>query len=375
MIVGESMGCWTDGGILLTGATGLVGGELLPRLLRAAPSATVHCLVRARDAAALERRAAGLVADPRLPAADAARVRVVAGDVRAPDLGLGARRAELLAGVRAVVHTAASTRFDLELEDARAQNVAGTRHVLEFARAAGAHLHHVSTAYVAGDRAGVFGVRDSDARPPFHNTYEESKWEAEQLVRAAAGELHTTVYRPSIIVGDSRTGLTAHFRVLYDPFKWVIYGKTNLLPCRPEVRLDVVPVDWVCDALVALGARPDAVGATWHLTCGPSRAASIGEILGAAEPIVNGWLASRGQPTVAVPRIVSPDEATPELAQLFALGAQVMRTHVPYMLREALFDDRETAAALAGRGLACPPLAAYLERLLHYALERRFGLP
>ena len=369
------MSSWTDGGILLTGATGLLGGELLPRLLRAAPSATVHCLVRARDAAQLERRAGELIGDPRLPPADARRVRVVAGDVRAPDLGLGGRRAELAAQIRSVVHTAASTRFDLELDDARAQNVAGTRHVLEFARAARAHLHYVSTAYVAGDRSGVFAVRDSDAEPPFHNTYEQSKWEAEQLVRSAAGELHTTVYRPSIIVGDSRTGVTPHFRVLYDPFKWVIYGKTNLLPCRPEVRLDVVPVDWVCDALVALGARGDSDGATWHLTCGPARAASIAEILGAAEPIVNGWLAGRGLPTVAVPRIVSPDEATPELAQLFALGAQVMRTHVPYMLREELFDDRETAAALADCGLVCPPLAAYLERLLHFALERRFGLP
>ena len=262
------MGSWTDGGILLTGATGLVGGELLPRLLRAAPSATVYCLVRARDAAALERRAADLVADPRLPPGAAARIRVIAGDTRAPDLGLGERRRALRAEIRSVVHTAASTRFDLELEDARAQNVAGTRHVAAFAREAGAHLHHVSTAYVAGDRSGVFGVRDSDARPPFHNTYEESKWEAEQLVRASGGELRATVYRPSIIVGDSRSGRTPHFRVLYDPFKWVIYGKTNILPCRPEVRMDVVPVDYVCDALVALGARAEAGGAIYHLTAG-----------------------------------------------------------------------------------------------------------
>jgi thioester reductase-like protein len=336
------MGSWTDGAILLTGATGLVGGELLPRLLRAAPATKLYCLMRARDAATLERRAAELVADARIHPSDRGRVRVVAGDTRAPDLGLGERRAGLLGEVRSVVHTAASTRFDLELEEARAQNVAGTRHVLAFAREAGAHLHHVSTAYVAGDRSGVFAVRDSDARPPFHNTYEESKWEADALVRAAAGALRATVYRPSIIVGDARSGRTPHFRVLYDPFKWVIYGKTNILPCRPEVRMDVVPVDYVCDALVALGARADAAGATYHLTSGPARSLSIAEILALAEPIVNGWLAERGQPIVAVPRIVSPEDATPELAQLFALGALVMRTHVPYMLRLALLNDRET---------------------------------
>ena len=369
------MSSWTDGGILLTGATGLVGGELLPRLLAAAPGATVYCVVRARDAAQLERRAQDLLASATPVPGAAARVRVLAGDVRAPDLGLGeATRAALCRELSAVVHAAASTRFDLELEEARRINVAGTRNVLALARDAGAHLHHVSTAYVAGDRAGTFGVRDSDARPPFHNAYEESKWEAEQLVRDASRDLHATVYRPSIIVGDSRSGRTLHFRVLYDPFKWVIYGKTNLLPCRPEVRLDVVPVDYACDALVALGARADAVGSTYHLTAGPARALSIGEILARAEPIVNGWLVSRGLPTVAVPRIVSPESATPELADLFALGAQVMRTHVPYMLSELLFDDAETAAALAGTGIACPPLGAYLATLLEYALEHRFGM-
>ncbi len=368
------MSSWTDGGILLTGATGLVGAELVPRLLAAAPAATLFCVVRARDRAELERRAQELAAGAGLAPSSAARVRVLAGDMRAADLGLGtATRAELCRDVRAVVHAAASTRFDLELDEARRINVAGARNVLAFTRDAGAHLHHISTAYVAGDRTGIFGVRDSDARPPFHNAYEESKWEAEQLVRDAARELRTTVYRPSIIVGDSRTGRTPHFRVLYDPFKWVIYGKTSLLPCRPEVRIDAVPVDYVCDALVALGARPEAVGATYSLSAGPARSLAIGEILARAEPIVNGWLAGRGLPTVAVPRIVSPDDATPELADLFALGAQVMRTHVPYMLGELLFDDRETAAALAGMGIACPPLGEYLATLLEYALERRFG--
>jgi len=368
------MGSWADGAILLTGATGFLGGELLPRLLGAAPAATVVCLVRARDAAELERRAQALLADVPLAARDAARVRVLAGDVRAPDLGLGAARAALAREVRAVVHAAASTRFDLELAEARRSNVAGTANVLAFARLAGAHLHHVSTAYVVGDRCGVFGAEPAGgARPPFHNSYEESKWEAEALLSDAARDLHITVYRPSIIVGDSRSGRTRHFRVLYDPFKWVIYGKTSLLPCRPEVRVDVVPVDFVCDALVALGARPDAPGATWVLSAGPERALAIGEILALAEPIVNGWLAARGQPVIAVPRIVSPDAATPELADLFALGAAVMRTHVPYMLRELLFEPGASERALAGAGLRCPPLRSYLRVLLEFALERRFG--
>ena len=161
--------------------------------------------------------------------------------------------------------------------------------------------------------------------------------------------------------------------MLYEPFKWVIYGKTSVLPCRPDVRLDVVPVDYVCDAIVALGGAAANAGAVFHLSAGPELSSSIAELVALAEPIVNGWLSARGEPRVQVPRIVSPEDATPDQAQLFALGAEVMRTHVPYMLAEVVFDDAETRTALAGSGLACPPLRAYLDRLLAYALERRFG--
>jgi thioester reductase-like protein len=368
------MAAWADGGILLTGATGLVGGELLPRLLSAAPTATVHCLVRARSAGELERRGLALLVSAGISPRDGERVRVVRGDVTAPGLGLERHvRAQLAHSVRSVVHAAASTRFDLELEDARRINVAGTEHALAFAREAGAHLHYVSTAYVVGDRGGVLGVRDGDAPGAFHNSYEASKWQAEQLARAASHSLPVTVYRPSIIVGDARTGRTPHFRVLYEPFKWVIYGKTSVLPCRPDVRLDVVPVDYVADAIVCLGAQAEASGSVYQLSAGPDRSLSIAQLLALSEPIVNGWLRARQQPAVAVPRIVSPDDAAPELAKLFSLGAAVMRTHVPYMLREVLFDDRETRAALAPHGLTCPPLASYLDRLLAFALERGFG--
>jgi thioester reductase-like protein len=366
------MGSWADGDILLTGATGLVGGELLPRLLTAAPAAEVHCLVRARDDAALALRREALLVHARVPQADAARVRVVRGDACEPDLGLGSARAALAKRVRSVVHAAASTRFDLELEAARRTNVAGSRHLLEFARASGARLHHVSTAYVAGERSGVLRVRDADGATGFHNTYETSKWEAEAALRLA-DDVRTTVYRPSIIVGDSKSGRTPHFRVLYEPFKWVIYGKTSVLPCRPDVRLDVVPVDYVASAIVALGAQTASVGQTYHLSAGPERSSAIAELVALSEPIVNGWMDARGEPRVRVPRIVSPEDATPDQAQLFALGAAVMRTHVPYMLAEQVFDDAETRAALADAALPCPPLRAYLGRLLTYALERRFG--
>jgi len=238
----------------------------------------------------------------------------------------------------------------------------------------------VSTAYIAGSLPGLLAERDVPAEPDFRNTYEQTKWEAEQLLAEARDEVPITVYRPSIIVGDSHTGRTRHFRVLYDPIKWVYYGKTNILPCRPEVRIDVVPIDYVCDAMVAVGARSDSAGETYHLTGGPENGISIRELVDQAVEIGNRYHAEIGEPPINPPQILSPDLAqtgTPEereqIEKLFALGRTVMRTHVPYMLIEQLFDDRRTRAALAGTGISCPPLPTYFELLCRWGVARNFG--
>ncbi len=368
---------WSDTGILLTGATGLVGGELVGRLLRAAPEATLYCLIRARDAADLERRRRELLSWAEVGPTDEKRVVAVAGDVWAPDLGLGSQYDRLTQNVSAIVHTAASTHLNMELNEALRRNSGAATHVVDFAlRALDAgglsRLHHFSTCYVVGDQPGVVGVDAADGLAPFRNTYEQSKWEAEQVVRSAAARLPVTVYRPSIIVGDSRSGRTPHFRVLYEPMKWIFYGKTDILPCRPEIRVDVVPVDYVCDALIALGGDPDTIGHVYHLSANEDRCCSIGDLIDLSVPATNEWLRERSKPEITRPRVVSPDEAGEELAEIFELGAAVMRTHVPYMLVEQLFDDRETRAALPEE-ISCPHLADYLATLLHYSLEYHVG--
>ncbi|MFQ5698800.1 MAG: SDR family oxidoreductase [Myxococcota bacterium] len=348
--------------ILLTGATGFVGGELLRRLLRTRPDATIFCLIRARDPRRLSRRRAALLASARVAASDAGRVVAVPGRIEEPGLGLRGSGGELPARLSEVFHAAATTRFDLSLAAARRINLAGARHVVRLARQAGARLHYVSTAYVTGDPLEPGRYR---------NAYEQSKAEAEELVREAR-DLRATCYRPSIVVGDSRTGRTLHFRVLYEPMKWVYFGATRLLPCRPEVRVDVVPVDWVCDALVALSSRKDTVGRTLPLTAGVEGALSIGEIVQIAVETGRAYHAERGEvPPFEVPRLVSPEE--PEGAALFPAAAELMRAHVPYMLTEQLFDPDATDRLLSGSGLERPGLADYLATIVRYGLERGFG--
>ncbi len=372
-------------GILLTGATGLLGGDLLTRLLERRPDATIYCLVRARKPEYLERRRTALLDWGAVSAADRERVVALAGSIEREDLGLGARYDEVARDVGEVYHAAASTKFDLALEDARRVNRHGAAHVGAFALRAlelGGlrRMHHVSTAYVAGDLSGTLREDDVASEPTFRNTYEQTKFEGERSLVALGERLPLTRYRPSIIVGDSRSGRTLHFRVLYDPMKWVYFGKTDVLPCRPEVRMDVVPIDFVCDALVELGSRDDSLGGVYHLTAGPERTLAIEEMVELAVAEGNRYHREIGGPPIATPTIVSPDrvhattaEERERVEQLFSLGQAVMRTHVPYMLTEQLFDSSRAHEALAGTGIACPHLRDYFTRLARWGVERNFG--
>jgi len=372
--------------VLITGATGFIGGDLLARLVRREPGLRAYCLIRAASAEQLEARRRTLIAHAGLDGSDGERVVALAGDIVQPDLGLGDALLDVAERVTEIYHVAASTKFDLGLDDARAINRNGAAHVLAFAERAAERgglrrLHHVSTAYVAGGREGVLDEDAFSAPASFRNTYEQTKWESEQLLAPETARVPITSYRPSIVVGDSRSGRTLHFRVLYDPMRWVYSGKIAILPCRPQTRLDVVPVDYVCDALLAIGERADSEGQAFNLTAGPAGALSIAEIVEIAVAEANRHHAEIGAEPVIAPTIISPDHAEAGTAEerenaekLFELGRAVMGSHVPYMLTEQLFDAPRTAAALHGSGISCPPLREYLGRIVRWGVERGFSV-
>src|SRR4051812_34508347 len=180
------------GDLLLTGATGFVGRELLRRLLER-DDRNVHALVRADDDA---------TAAQRLPEHE--RLRVWAADLERPGLGLDAARADQLAErTSTVIHCAASVSFSLGLAESRRVNVGGTARVAELAERCAARggldrLSYVSTAYVAGAHRGDFGEDDLDVGQTFRNPYERSKFEAERMLRDHFAHLPVQILRPSI---------------------------------------------------------------------------------------------------------------------------------------------------------------------------------
>jgi long-chain acyl-CoA synthetase len=210
------------GALLLSGATGFLGTELLLRQLERTDR-PIFTLVRASTDQAAQQRIDGLLQRTFGPAGRryAARIEAVAADLSAPGLGLSeARRRGLAERTSTIIHCAASVSFTLPLWEARAINLEGTRGMLELAgQCASLDCYgHVSTAFVAGTRPGTFCEHDLEVGQDFRNTYEQSKYEAERLVHAHEG-LPYKIMRPSIVVGDRRSGWTAAFNVLYWPLR------------------------------------------------------------------------------------------------------------------------------------------------------------
>lgn len=363
--------------IFLTGATGFVGMELLARYLERSDR-TVVALVRARDGAAAQAR---LMAAAARVVPDAHRYgnRLVAvpGDVTLPHLGLDRRRWHALAAdVGEIVHAAASVSFALGLPESRAINVDGTRRMLAFAeaceRAGGLRrLSYVSTAYVAGAHRGTFGEDDLDAGQRFRNRYEQSKHEAETLVRAHFDRLPIQVFRPSIVVGEEDTGWTPAFNVIYWPMRAFARGAYSALPVRRRSPVDVVSVSYVADAIHALAALDDGAGETYALAAGEG-ASSVGELLELSAD------AFGRRPPRALPPALYRHTVHRLLLRRAAdeRRRRILRdseTFFPYFAMRQRFDTVRARARLEPLGIRPAPLADYFDRLVAFALEAEWG--
>lgn len=359
---------------LLTGATGTLGRELLWDLLAAGDA--VRCVVRAGDAAEAEKRIDELIArrpQGPIPAEQRERVRAVRGDLTQPLLGLSQPEYDALAReVTGVIHGAANVNFTQALHEARKINVEGTRQVLAFAERAmdlgGLHrFEHISTAYVAGDRRGRVLETEGYVGQKFHNTYEQTKSEAERLIEEHRGRLPIALLRPSIVVGDSRTGYTSSFKVMYWPLKIFAGGWVWVIPADPDGGVDLVPVDYVVDVMRALRARPESVGRTVHIAAG-----DMATSIGAAARLASGFF------DVRVPKMMPPKVFDYTLRPVLYASVGLARTeqlrrgrvYIPYLAHGARFDTRVRDELV---GLPAPSVDAYFERLLRYCIESDWG--
>jgi long-chain acyl-CoA synthetase len=359
-------------GVLLTGGTGFVGAELLARYLERTDRC-VYALVRGEHEAAAERRLRDKLSALIDPSPHLDRLVAIPGDVQWPGLGLTDEDRERVAeDVGQIVHAAASVSFELPLDASRQINVEGTRHVLDLAHQCRGvdRFAYVSTAYVAGDHRGEFGEDDLRVGQTFRNPYERSKFEAEQLVRERAGALPTQIFRPSIIVGEAESGWTDSFNVLYTPMRAYARGQLPALPARQKAPVDVVPVDYVADAMFALAERPTEGTETYHLVAGPE-ATSVEELVALTSKELD-----RPIPLLLPPRLYR----TLLHPLLLWVGnrrrrraLRRMEAFFPYLAMNVRYRNDRTRRLLEREGIAVRPIESYFGRLLDFAQRAGWG--
>ncbi|MBX5331889.1 SDR family oxidoreductase [Rhodococcus fascians] len=261
---------------LVTGASGLVGSEVVARLHRAGHSvvALTHRVPDVIDSAgtvidmtAYGEQSRGV--GPAVPEAkadlSAPMVSYAVGDVRRSDFGLTpALWDRLCAETDVIVHCAASTDFAAAQTVYDELNVGGTVHACRLALAANAPLIYVGTAYVCGKREGAISESDLSDAHGFGNGYERSKFQAEMHLRSLEG-LQWTVVRPGIVTGYADTGLIRDRKNLYTVVKLIVEGKLRTLPGRYDATLSLAPTDFVADVVVAAATHFDlSLGNTFH---------------------------------------------------------------------------------------------------------------
>ncbi len=342
---------------LVTGFPGFIGRRLVRSLLAQPGGARVTALVEAR----MEGTARELAAE------HGDRLDVAPGDIGERHLGLAEAEWERLTGsVDTVFHLAAIYDLAVPLELAQRVNVEGTGNVLDFCAAASGLRRHVyvSTAYVAGLRRGVVYEHELVMGQDFKNHYESTKFQAEAWVHERRGEVPTTILRPAIVVGDSRSGETEKFDGPYYILRSIAQadrvGRAPLQFGRADAPFNVVPVDYVVAAMVAAATDEAMAGQTLHLVDGdPLTAHDLVDVLSReyAERETRG----RVPPWMVANAL--------RLTQVRKLFADTPRESIAYLNHPVRFDTRRAVELLAPHGLRPPGLRDYVEPMVRFFRE------
>lgn len=370
----------------ISGATGTIGSGVVPLLLKE-EGAQLRLLIRATSPAQLTERLEALYAFWEMPPNDPRRGRIQAlqGDAELPRFGLAAESyAELSAQCTHLIHCAGKVRMNLPLEAARQAAVASARNVVDLtrtclARGGFAKVEFVSTVGVGGRNPGIIPERWITNPRDFHNTYEQSKAEAENYIAQQIAEgLPITVHRPSMVVGDSLRGKVIHFQIFYHLCEFLSGLRTlGIFPTLKGAKLDIVPVDYVAAALVWSSSRADTAGRILHLCSGPEGAI---DIMGLRSIVRQSFRQHNIKLPPSLPLPLGLCKAAIPVISLMVSekARRALRTlpiFLDYLGEEQAFANHETKSLLQGAGILLPPIEQYLSPLFDYYLNQRHAQP
>ncbi len=353
--------------IFMTGATGVLGQELVKELLQS-PDSEIAILVRAKNRASHGERVKKILTAIGVDAHLGSRIHVIEGDVTHHKFGI---RKEDLAYLerdcRAFYHIAALTALNGTERECQQINVGGTEHALELAwdlRKKGKleRFVYFSTAFVAGSVWNHSSKEDVlPAQPAFANYYESSKYKAETKVREAMAKgLPVTIIRPSIVVGHSETGAVSDFNVIYPFIKLFAHGVLSKIPTHLQNTFNIVPIDFVIRATCAIVKDPRSLNKAFHVV--------------APEPPSIGMLLKVGEeeystvPPIEVidPRHFKKNKMSAQEQMVFAM----LEPYLGYLNGHLTFDTTNTREILRGTGIKMPKTdRAFLKTLIRYAVK------
>src|SRR2546426_3676371 len=343
--------------VFVTGFPGFLATRLVRRL--AAKGARFILLTLPQFIGLAQLEAGQIAAET---GAEANNFRIIEGDITKPDLGLSTNELERARRETTTIFHLAAV-YDLAVDSAVAAhvNVEGTLNVSNFVKSIEnlRRYHYVSTCYVAGKREGLIMETELHHDEGFRNHYEETKYLAELEVEALKSELPVTIHRPAVVCGDSRTGETAK----YDGIYYLIHylrrwpgGLTLLNIGNREVRLNLVPVDFVIDAMVALAKDGRALGATVQLA--DPAPLTTEELFDEISKSIGG----RDSFTTIPAGIVYPVLMLPLAPKITGLP----HSAVPYFFLEQVYDTSRARELLSPHGVHCPRFTDYAGALVDF---------
>ena len=358
----------SDERLFLTGATGYVGGALFGLLSRRTPRQFVLLTRRPEQ---LEK-----VSRPGL-------FRVLQGDITRPRFGFTDHTyAELAEQITEIIHCAADTRFGISLQTAREVNTEGTQTILDFAVRCRQlkKFAYLSTAYVVGRSTGYFPESRIRHQNGFCNAYQQSKYEAEELVWQVIGEVPAAIFRLSSLLGDSLTGTVQQFNHVHRLIRLLPQNALPVVPGQPDAPIDLVASDWVMPALAFLFESAFAPGRLYQLCAGPENSLRLHEVIDLALSVYESHRNGKKWMPIHVPDLVSlscyeefVEKASENGDRLFTELARVLGYFLPHLAIFQAFENRNTMRALAPSGLQFPSSRACFERVVRFCLDTNWG--
>ena len=346
--------------IFMTGFPGFIASRLVKRLAR--DGGNFILLVQPALAGLARSNLEAIARETQKPLED---FRLLEGDISEPELGLNSYDLEIARESTLIFHLAALYDLAVPREPALLVNVTGTRNVNAFAKSARKllHYHYVSTCYVAGKRLGRILETELKHDAGFRNFYEETKYLAETEVAGLIAELPITIHRPSVVCGDSVSGETAKFDGVYYLIKYLmkspqLFSIMNI--GNREVKLNLVPVDFVVESLAALARDARALGKTLQLA--DPNPLSTRELFDVLARAISGHGSRIGLPPAFVQFFLNLPFSPPLTGLPHAA--------VPYFFIDQTYDTTAATDMLKPRGITCPPFTSYAHNIVAYASQR-----